>query len=332
MNIVMNIKNLIIIGSSVFCIGLGLVSAGLAEDGDSRFESQNYKMISDIKNRVSGLLEENKKLISQNEILKEQQKALRLVFEERRKELEQLIEETGAFWLQGDSASFDDAMNGNFRALEKDKALKESRTGHLNSELMDFNERQRLWKLYLADLEYQKRDLMLELKLKEASAKENNRDHGAEIQALRQEVMINREKEQRILSEIERLQGENGDFAKQAEQIQRENAELQEKITILERRADIKYKENGLLKDKILYTSKLKESPVMDSLRERKELSAEVVQLQKEYETLNSEVNSSMAQLDLKRQLVNNVMSKHKENQDLKTKITEIRDELGLTP
>ncbi|MCA9399714.1 MAG: hypothetical protein KC618_08190 [Candidatus Omnitrophica bacterium] len=323
----MNVK------SAIFAFPfLVILAVTVSAEEDSRFESYNYRAITEIKGEVTQLLSENQQLKQEHNILQEQLNALMLIRQDKQTQVKELADKTGAFWMQNESQSYDKALEGNFLNLEKDLASQNARLNYMNSELMDLDERHRLWKLYLADLEYQKRELQLKLKLKEAEAIENNRDRAEDISRIRREIMTTREKHQRLKAEIGRLDQTVDGVTTQAKKLLTENKALEQQNMVLERRVDIRYSENQLVRDKIAYTKKLKEAPVLDQLKEKNTLEDEVARLEKDYEQLNRALVSSWNQQQMERKLINNVMAIDKANQGLKEKIENLRKELEISP
>jgi len=313
---------------------------GFDRDGyfSDMYAPTKFDLINEVKADIASLLEENKKLEVEYKRLQDQFRELQGNVEQRHQSMKEQEREGIAIVTPDYDEPVvrkrprkirDEQLPGQLDMMENERLMLEGQNSFLTGQHMDLNDKERLLKLQLADLEYEKRELELELKIKEFRHLEGNRKEEWEAQDLRNQLQASIENERELGKIIEESKDNAVTGPRRMPFFRRQNKRLIFQIKEAQKKLDFKVRENTISKDKMLYTSKLMEGPVVRKEEQNAMLEADVEQLEEEYSALNEEVNAALVRQDKKKKLVEKIVDLDQENQRLREKISNLQDQIG---
>jgi len=223
-------------------------------ESSSDGQSDNFKYI---KSEISRLMRENKKFETKYQAMKDQLDRIRGVVEKKEQNLEKISSQE---WEENRSREREihliKALYKDSEKLKEDLLLKKSRNAYLSGQLLDLEEKQRLWKLKFSDLDYLKREIELDIKMMDYELTRRNHSREKTINDLRKKIQDNLEGEREILSRISSI--EEGDYysPSKASNIEVENDVLEVRIQALENDLKFQKRESDILEKKKLLASK----------------------------------------------------------------------------
>ncbi|MGE0268467.1 MAG: hypothetical protein AB7S78_08450 [Candidatus Omnitrophota bacterium] len=303
----------------------GAVPLGAEDPHEPFYQSRTsrYDTMKTLKDDITALITENKKLEERYSRLKEQwhilQTQKRLDHEDvelKSRELFQpqvrpmnLVQQEMDQYLDGQQ------MDG-------------SQKRYLNGELMDYSEHLSLLELHLADLQYQRRELELELKLIKVQNQDKEREALVLLEQKKIAVQEAMQKERQLVEQITRKEESMKTAPAQIPLLEKENQNLEEKILSLEKKKEFKERELTILKDKKMLKEKSAEQFLTKIEKERQELKSRVDSLKAEHNQLSDKVATSLSLQDRKNELIRGIMQFDQENQKLQARIDEMSPKL----
>jgi len=177
-----------------------------------------------------------------------------------------------------------DSFPGALEEHSDDVLLRKSRNAHLSRELIDTNERKRFLKLQLADLEIEKRQLELDIKLKKYLLDDDRSQKSNKLALLEDELRGSLERERELEEKITELKTE--DFSpEKVNRIKQENRMLSDEIKGTEKDLQAEY---DALDDTIKMSAKRKKlkskllKSVIELDRENHDLRSKIAELKRE--------------------------------------------------
>jgi len=295
-------------------------------------------LINEVKSDIAGLLAENKKLEVEYRRLQDRFHELQGNVEQRRKSMKEK-EMEGIAIVTPDYGEpvihkrprkiRDEQLLRQLDMMENEWLMLEGQNSFLKGQHMDLNDKERLLELQLADLEYEKRELELELKIKEFRFLAGHRKEAWETQDLRNQLQASIENE-RALSRMIEESGENAVTGpRRMPFYRRQNKRLTFQIEEAQRKLGFKVRENAILKDKMLYSTKIMDGPIVRKEEQMAMLEADVARLEEEHSVLNEEVNAALVRQKKKKKLIKEIVDLDQENQRLREKISKLQDQIG---
>lgn len=320
-----------IVGVSFFVFSPFSVSAQPAEETgvSSVFGPSHYETLNALKAKIAILLEENRKLQSEYDLLEEQYQQWQQNVDTYRNEVGTLIGESVEKQKRqlARKHSFQ-VVDDELTKLESDVLLKESKITYLKGQILDMEDKQKIKDLQLADLQYQQRELDMEWKMEQFELEEAIRHQQEEIEELKMQLRRNLEKEKELYHSMSNMQKESKVAPEKIQQLQKENRELEQKIGELETLAGLKKKEIDLFKDKRLLARRTAEHDIWQTEQERLQWEQKVQKLEGNFDALNATIEKTLSDQSRKRTLVEDVLRIDKENQELQSRITELQNRL----
>lgn len=292
-------------------------------------ERSSYGVFKEIKARIAALLVENKKLETEYAAIQKEYAQTKVLVEQHRNEIDMMHQhflETNR--ERKDTKKAVKSLRVGQDSMANDILIKQSRIAYLKGELLDMEEKERLWNLQLADLGYQKRQLEMDYKYKNFYSQENQRRQNEELNNLKKELKSLLEQERELKHQISELETKRESYPYKAQRLTEENKEWEDKIKALQKDLDFKMRENATLREKQSFTVKSAEYTRNQKEQEKVELTEEVQNFQKELDNFNQNVDLSLLRQDRKRQLVQEIINIDKENQQLRDKITDLQQKL----
>lgn len=198
----------------------------------------------------------------------------------------------------------------------------------VKGELMDYNESLDLLELYLADLKYQRRELELELKLRQVELQDRERAAQLQEERIKNELQSALLEERKLIQTLQRRQEELAEAPRNIPRLKKENKVLELEIPALEKKIEVKDREISILKNKMALKEKASD-PVLSKLRKEKQgLQAYVDSRNTEYESLAATVSTSLRRQERRKQLIRDIIDFDKENQKLQSQIEELNDKI----
>lgn len=300
----------------------------------SRLEAQEaadgaFGALSGIKDRISRLMEDNAGLRAEYTELYNEYQNLQTNSFRHASEIENFKQNSEniqhARRGQKDKLT---ALEEDAQKVQADILLNETKAAFLKSNLMNMDDKQRLLKLQFADLEYQKRELEMELQLKTIAAQDKAAQYDKELQALKLQLQINLEKEAQLTHAISDFKSTAVAVPERAERLEGENRELEDQIAELERKLDFKLRETDLLKNKRELGVKLMENGTFFKGKRKEDLEQKVAALEAQYNDFSQKMETSLTGQTKRKALMQSVIDIDKENQGLRDKIAELTEKI----
>lgn len=305
-----------------------LVSEATAEIEISPYKSKR-EMFSEIKQETNDLLRENQKLEAEYQSVKREYLQLKGQAERLAREVESLRGQSndGSRFQRHNQVKvglMEDQLGSNVNDL----MIKESQLAFLSSQLLDLEESHKLWKLQLADLQYAKRKLEMDYKVRNQMSEAEIQEQEQLRNELRQDLTKALEKEKNLELKLSELQQEGTSHDVTIRRLNQEIKALERKKKKLGRKVDFEARENSTLKGKKMLVMRSFENRFWRTEKERNYLSERVAALEAEYQELDKRVSSTMNTSDEKQKILDDIIRLDKENQDLKREITEVTEQI----
>ncbi len=277
-----------------------------------------------VKQDIAGLLSENSRLEEEYKELKsrvlESQTNINDYKIENRA-LEQEIEQ--ARNLTDKQRYTRDSLTQRIELLKKEIAGNEEKSGALETDLGSYDEKLKTWQAKIADLDNQKNLLTTQLQEEEAQRRRILSGEAEEIKALKEQLSAIQGGENNVLQAIEASRQENQKAMEEIEVLKNENKNFEDQIVQLQRDKEIKARENAELQKQ---AESVKMGPdYAGKLQEKKVVEARVKNLEGELENVRRSLESSVGLQSQKRELVDQIMTVDKENQELRNKVSELK-------
>ena len=290
------------------------------------FSGSSYNAMENLKKEIEILLEENRKLTNEYQHLQDKFFNIQKQVQEKDHNLriqEKQITPTAKLRKQQEAAL--DHLSNNLADMEGQILLQRSKNNYLSTELIDIEQKQKLWELQLTDLELQKRQLQMDLKMKNFLNDESEEKQSDELNQLKKQIQADLDQQ----AEYERLSQEitSSVYASSEEKnrLKAEMDEIQEEIAALERKKEFKERENALLRNKRLYLIKSSEGEVQEKERLEEGLKSRVNQLEERYKQITSQVNNTLTDQSEKQAIWKNFIKLDRENQSLRSSISDLQ-------
>jgi hypothetical protein len=294
-------------------------------------ESESYVAFQTIQKEIATLAHENQLLKKQYEILNKEREQLLAEHKMESQEAERinaLTQRRVEGQMQGQSSV--GALEREVERIRGDMMLKETRLSYLSGEMLGMEERQKLWKLKIADLQYEKEQLEMELKRKELLTSEKKHKQEIALLDLKQTLMGKIQEEEAIRAQMKILHEHGGDPMGYVRQLRKKNESLRRELE--QRRKDRAKRGQGL--------SQLdEETPLLQSVatdnrvltpEDLARLEIEVAALEKEYTTLSEGIEASLSEQAQRKKMLVQVIAIDKQNQDLRQKITQLTEQVNI--
>ncbi|HLF19012.1 MAG TPA: hypothetical protein VI749_09035 [Candidatus Omnitrophota bacterium] len=283
-----------------------------------------------IKQEIGRLLVDNKKFEAEYQALKQQLDELKGTFETKEKRFEKFVPKN--MEEERDQQRRINSLKALYQDVEKLKneiMMKKSRTTYLTTQLIDLEEKQRLWKMKLTELEITKREIELDIRMKEYEVNEHQRGKDATLNELQDKIQKALDEERELLSRISAI--EDGVYYSPAKAVELEtqNDELTLRVQSLEKDLEFAHRETEILEKKRLLASKSRGSSILKKQVEKRELEGQVEELRRRMEQLNALMDESIARKAEKEGLLQSFVQMEQDNQKLRTQIEEMESKIN---
>lgn len=301
-------------------------SAALAQGKISTLNDEEWQAtLENIKSDTSGLLEANEQLNSEYDFLKQKLAGLQESFA---KVKEQNTE------LQMENQKLETSRGAQRRSAEdlQQKLLQaQSEAGSLQTDnkplrerLSRLEEQNQQLQTRLQELQGQKREMLLDLKLQEASQGETQEFDDDEIRKLNDQISRYEFQEKEFKAELESSQSGVDKVLNETETLVRENNDLEGNLAELKLKRDNQLKINAQLKKENERLTKSVSQGPADLVKQKSVLETKISALSKELDAIRKSVQDSASVLEKKRTLMDEVMTLDAENQALRDEIAQL--------
>lgn len=285
--------------------------------------------LDDAKADVKGLLEENEKLNSEYVSLKEKHANLKDILNQLNAEIKDQEQENARLKKRRQEQLRNmDFLYAQTGASRKEIEVHKAKRNELKKQLDNIEEKNRLWQLKVNDMEMQRRDLLLDLKLQEISRQEIREVSDDEIVELKERLRKSKREEEKLSGKAAALRGQSGVLPKEITDIESENKALELQIVQVKKKRDKKLRANKLLRRESERLKNTANKVPARLLKEKRSLEVEVVKLERRLSKVRESVSKSKSILQKKRQLMDEIMSLDSENQKLRNSIADFMKEI----
>jgi len=293
----------------------------------SRYASaQGYESFTRIKEKIAVLLVEHKKLKARYDFLRKDFLALKEAVEQKEQEIKDIRNQGNQVHLSRQQVK--DFINNSQQRLEElrnEILLKESKNVYLTGELVDVDEKQRLRKLQLSELQIQKRALQMDLKLKDMGKKDREKTNKAPLEDLQKNLKKIQDEEQELIRTIAVIEEKRSSQPQKARVLKLENEKLEREIAEWKRKQSLKDRELAYLKDK----KEFERNSVMEELigkrTEKAVLEEELKQKELKYKALDEAARISLEQQEKERELLAEIVTMDQINQELRKQVSDLK-------
>jgi len=314
----------------VFFVAILSTPSLFAQSRNDGFDQMDgYLSFEIIKADVATLMIENQKLEARYDKLNTKLNSLRTFVQSQKKAISELNQDgKQVFQDRHVKNKSIDYLKENYENMQDNYLVKESKNSYMQGEILDLEEGATLWQLRLADLDYRKRELLMELKYKEYIIENAQRNQQSVVDELKEKLQYILEQEQKVNQRISQIKKNTSSFPETIHRLSRENNKLGDEVDILEQKKYFQDKENNILKDKKLLIAKSTGKVLENKEVEKDQLKEVVTRLENEYQNLNEKVNASLNQQDNKKKLLQGIILLDEENRDLKKMIQNLEEKI----
>ncbi len=269
-----------------------------------------------MKIQVGELLQENQTLEVQYKWLKEEIENLDKAIKDETENLGRIKNDFGL-----KNASGETIVPTTYDQVETELLLQESQKNALNLKAIDSDSVSKLWELKLADLQYQKRQLELEVKMASLTCKENLDKRKEELTALNKILQDNLSQAEALKKQISEMEKKADVSPQQLSEYKIINKRLEAQIE--EKKREIGYfeRENKLFEDKKNYIAKSLDYD-LEKVKEQKLILENLIKdLEKQYKGINQMVKASIVNQKQINDYTQEFINIDKENQKLRQEI-----------
>lgn len=275
--------------------------------------ASRYNSLDGLKEEVTILLDENKKLQDRYSVIRQERDSLKNLVNQYK---QRVIESQRHFLSVEDSYQDLEGSLSDF-TIETDEFGSNNDVGGEGATL-------KLLKLKLADLQYTKKDLEMEFKLTNYLKTKTQKS----LAGYKKELDLIVQKEEMIKGQVLAMQDKISFLPQKISVLERENEKLQEQIEKVKIRNSFKEREVALKKDKKKLALRSSEYGFSDKEKVKEQLLVSVNQLQSEYDQLQERLEKSMSSQVEKKKIIQNVIELDKENQALRNKILNLKEKI----
>jgi hypothetical protein len=283
-----------------------------------------------IKSEIARLLQENKKLELKYAALKQRLESLKEGVAVREKETSKTMPEE---WQQDRDhqrrINSIKALYSDAEKLKDDLVVKKSRNAYLSGQLLDLEEKQRLWKLRYSDLEFFKRETELDIKMLEYELKDRQQKRDRQVNDLRRQIQKSMEEEREILNRVSAIEEGTYYSPAMAAALESENDQLEIKLQAIDHELEFKNRELDILEKKRMLAAKSRGVVAGKKLEERNRLRQDVEILKQKASELNAELEESLTHKLEREEILKDFVRIQQENDKLRTQVSEIEKALG---
>lgn len=319
-------KILILISISTF-----LCSTNVFAQGYDYWETKGNVELADIKREISALLEENTRLSTEYNNLRREQYELRTTADNIVAEIKAMEENSRKSVVDQDKRKKGlREMRDNMKVLQDDALIAKSRVSFLKGNLLDFESKMNLWDLKIKELDYQKRELEMELEMRSSLHESTVLKEKEKLDHLTQTLEQNLRKKQELESQIIAQQTKVKEAIDNIGGLSVELKAIEEKLKALQKEKEYKAKMMVLLKNRRTIVVKEQELALWDDEYKKVTLAEEVKNLKKEHENFTKLMQESLASQTRKREMLDQVMEFDKKNQQLRRQIADYEKTIEL--
>lgn len=214
--------------------------------------------------------------------------------------------------------------------LQKDNSILilKSKLAQIKGALIDLEEQQRLWKMQLADLQYEKRDMEIQVNLKKSSLQENIQKEEKEVLTLKQELGNILKTGREVDEKISQTSRDILILPARLEGLIKESKQLQKEMVTVKKQESLTRREILHWENKKELAVKSAESLTWMKKRSKEELEEEVQYLEQEYEKFNMLINDAFSEKKKREELTQQFIALDQENQKLRNEIEIVKEKI----
>lgn len=315
-------KSIFIIVGLAFC---------LSSNVDAQSTAYQLMQLDEVKKDVKVLVEQNRKLESQRQLLLSEREGLKKILDRYKVDISPIRDAalTNSRQRRRQARNLDYLVR-DIEDKNQDVLLKKSQETFYEGTLADTDEMNSLRKLQLADLEYQKSDIALQIK--ENKTLLNQKQHGTKrlIDELKRDIIVLNDTEKEILKKIQFMEESNIDYPSLIPRLKQETSILETDLKIVQKQVDFKKRENAILRDKKLLIIKSAAADLEVKSKAKNSLEVAVKAHEMEYQALVDAVQITEKRQREKREIVQGVIEIDRENQSLRQELSTLKEEVKV--
>ncbi len=292
-------------------------------------QAQNANSLMELNDNIKSLAGENQKLEREHTVLEDQFNKLQASVDQEKQTVSQIQEKSSqAKQLEKDQEIVLQKYQGGIKKLGDDLLIQRSRNAYLKAEFLDLDEKQHLRKLQLEDLQYQKKQLEMDWKLKNFAWQEAKARQDKELDVLKRTLKDSAGKLKNLQGQLHTIEQDSAFYPHNIEQLKNANQDLAAQMAELETKTAIQEKENAILKNKKMLMSRATEGQIFPKEQEKAQLKGQVSHLEDELNTLNKNVEDALASQTNIRKLTDELIKVDSQNQALREKIPKLKEQI----
>lgn len=291
----------------------------------------SFNSFMQMKNRIAGLVEENKKLRAQHALLAQEKTTLQTQINGAEQDLRALGIDLEKIQAKHKQISDVSKKGNEVLAFQNEILMRESKIAFLKRKSLDLDEEMRAMQNELDN--FDKEQAILEeqaRKVEEQSAQilqhqsEEIEQFKTKHKALELQSKLNEDR----MAELQKLSLEH---SSKIQELTESNKDLHLQAIQLKSDIDIKRKEVDILRDKNILSMRSTQIDQQPKQDEKAELLENVNALEAEYRNLEQAINTTLDWQTSKKQLLDKIISIDQENQGLREKISAAQNQIDET-
>lgn len=296
--------------------------------GSTQVNGYRQNIFKSVKMRIANMLLDNRKLERQYADLKKEFLALKDEFDQKTYSVGRINQDarkvSHRYRNQQDQL---ETFNNDIQDLQDEKLLLTSQVIFLKGEMIDLDEKVRMRKLKLADLQFEKRERAMELKLDRFAQTEEISLKRKTLKELENQLEVDKLQQVNLQFRIEEM-SEDASSPYKIERFKQDISDLEYRIKDLEKQREFKLRKMANLKSKRLFSKRSFDSGIEQKQKERDDFERIVAELQAEHDAIAMRVTGSLEGKQKKQVLVSQLIGLDQENQELRDSIAQLRENL----
>jgi chromosome segregation ATPase len=291
----------------------------------------SYEVLTSLRARMNALIAENQRLAQEHQAAQKKFQALQSQVAALEDQIRGIKgDEPIASSISTDNPQSQSTLEKDIHLLENEYLIKQSRAAFLRGEILDFQQKEKLRQLRLAELEYTRRGMAIELNFQQFLSEESQRKQMKETEKLKKLIKFNEEKSKSIIPLMAELEEKRQQYPQEAKVIEQQIAELEKQVKRASSQKEFKERENAILKDQQLLAEKKAQYEAANQQAEKDGLEKEVHQLEIKFNTMDKAMEGALTRQQQRQEMINLITNVDQQNQRLRSKIAGLDQEIKL--
>lgn len=297
--------------------------------GDYSYFDYSFNTIDQIKAEISALLAEHGKLDQEYEVLSKQAYGLQETIKEQKGKLIKIKKDKYLFQKEHKDKKYNiKAVYNDISSLETEVMIRQSKNTYLSGNLIDIDGQLRVLKLKIDELQYQKRELQMNVKLKQVHIEEKESKQNKTLKTIENEHIKSLEKEKALNAELAELQQQYYALPDKIAIVQDEITGIEREIDDLNKQKLFRIKENQHIQRKKELKDKMIDVMLSDKKKKKDNLQVKVDKLQEEYDIFDQKIKKFIASKERRHEVMKSLINIDRENISLRLKIDKLKEKI----